>query len=154
MFKEKYFLIKIFLIYFLVILNSSSFAEENYYLTLRNDKVNLRQGPSLEHPVKLVYKKKFLPLLIQDKSGNFRKILDHENNSGWIHITQLSKKKAAINIEEKSIIFKKSSVYSKPIAVLEKGRLCLIKKCKNNWCKIKTGNYIGWIKKQNLKGRL
>ena len=154
MFKEKYFLIKIFLIYFLVILNSSSFAEENYYLTLRNDKVNLRQGPSLEHPVKLVYKKKFLPLLIQDKSGNFRKILDHENNSGWIHITQLSKKKAAINIEEKSIIFKKSSLYSKPIAVMEKGRLCLIKKCKNNWCKIKTGEYTGWIEKKKLKGRL
>ncbi len=154
MFKEKYFLIKIFLIYFLVILNSSSFAEENYYLTLRNDKVNLRQGPSLKHPIKLVYKKKFLPVLVQDKLDNFRKILDHENNSGWIHITQLSKKKAAINIEEKSIIFKKSSVYSKPIAVLEKGRLCLIKKCKNNWCKIKTGNYIGWIKKGNLKGRL
>ena len=140
MFKEKYFLIKIFLIYLLIILGSSTFAEENYYLTLRNDKVNLRQGPSLKYPVKLVYKKKFLPLLIQDKSGNFRKILDHENNSGWIHITQLSKKKAAINIEEKSIIFK--------------GRLCLIKKCKNNWCKIKTKNYIGWVKKRNLKGRL
>ena len=154
MFKEKYFLIKIFLIYLLIILGSSTFAEENYYLTLRNDKVNLRQGPSLKYPVKLVYKKKFLPLLIQDKSGNFRKILDHENNSGWIHITQLSKKKAAINIEEKSIIFKKSSLYSKPIAVMEKGRLCLIKKCKNNWCKIKTKNYIGWVKKQNLKGRL
>lgn len=154
MFKEKYFLIKIFLIYLLIILGSSTFAEENYYLTLRNDKVNLRQGPSLKYPVKLVYKKKFLPLLIQDKSGNFRKILDHENNSGWIHITQLSKKKAAINIEEKSIIFKKSSLYSKPIAVMEKGRLCLIKKCRNNWCKIKTGNYIGWVKKRNLKGRL
>ena len=138
----------------MIILGSSTFAEENYYLTLRNDKVNLRQGPSLKYPVKLVYKKKFLPLLIQDKSGNFRKILDHENNSGWIHITQLSKKKAAINIEEKSIIFKKSSLYSKPIAVMEKGRLCLIKKCKNNWCKIKTKNYIGWVKKRNLKGRL
>ena len=154
MFKEKYFLIKIFLIYLLIILGSSTFAEENYYLTLRNDKVNLRQGPSLKYPVKLVYKKKFLPLLIQDKSGNFRKILDHENNSGWIHITQLSKKKAAINIEEKSIIFRKSSLYSKPIAVMEKGRLCLIKKCRNNWCKIKTKNYIGWVKKRNLKGRL
>ena len=154
MFKEKYFLIKIFLIYLLIILGSSTFAEENYYLTLRNDKVNLRQGPSLKYPVKLVYKKKFLPLLIQDKSANFIKILDLENNSGWIHITQLSKKKAAINIEEKSIIFKKSSLYSKPIAVMEKGRLCLIKKCKNNWCKIKTKNYIGWVKKRNLKGRL
>ena len=151
MFKEKYFLIKIFLIYLLIILGSSTFAEENYYLTLRNDKVNLRQGPSLKYPVKLVYKKKFLPLLIQDKSGNFRKILDHENNSGWIHITQLSKKKAAINIEEKSIIFKKSSHYSKPIAVMEKGRLCLIKICNNNLCKIKTKYYIGWVKKLNLK---
>ena len=154
MFKKKYFLTKIFLIYFLIILGSSTFAEENYYLTLRNDKVNLRQGPSLKHPIKLVYKKKFLPVLVQDKLGNFRKILDHENNSGWIHITQLSKKKAAINIEEKSIIFKKSSLYSKPLAVMEKGRLCLIKKCKNNWCKIKTKNYTGWVKRQNLKGRL
>ena len=154
MFKEEYFLTKIFLIYFLIILGSSTFAEENYYLTLRNDKVNLRQGPSLKHPIKLVYKKKFLPVLVQDKLGNFRKILDHENNSGWIHITQLSKKKAAINIEEKSIIFKKSSIYSKPLAVMEKGRLCLIKKCKNNWCKIKTKNYTGWVKRQNLKGRL
>tara|TARA_B100001996_G_scaffold155873_1_gene118704 strand:- start:512 stop:976 length:465 start_codon:yes stop_codon:yes gene_type:complete len=154
MFKEEYFLTKIFLIYFLIILGSSTFAEENYYLTLRNDKVNLRQGPSLKHPIKLVYKKKFLPVLVQDKLGNFRKILDHENNSGWIHITQLSKKKAAINIEEKSIIFKKSSLYSKPLAVMEKGRLCLIKKCKNNWCKIKTKNYTGWVKRQNLKGRL
>ena len=154
MFKEEYFLTKIFLIYFLITLGSSTFAEENYYLTLRNDKVNLRQGPSLKHPIKLVYKKKFLPLLIQDRSDNFRKVLDHENNSGWIHITQLSKKKAAINIMDKSIVFKNPTIYSKPIAVLEKGRLCLIKKCKNNWCKIKIENYIGWVEKENLKGRL
>ena len=154
MFKKKYFLIKIFLIYLFIILNSSVFAEDSYYLTLRNDKVNLRQGPSLKHPIKLVYKKKFLPLLIQDRSDNFRKVLDHENNSGWIHITQLSKKKAAINIMDKSIVFKNPTIYSKPIAVLEKGRLCLIKKCKNNWCKIKIENYIGWIRKENLKGRL
>ena len=80
--------------------------------------------------------------------------MDHENNSGWIHITQLSKKKAALNNKDKSIIFRKPSEYSKPLAVVKKGRLCLIKKCKNNWCKIKTKNYIGWVKKRNLKGRL
>ena len=91
--------------------------------------------------------------MVQDKSDNFRKITDHENNSGWIHITQLSKKRAGINITDKSIIFKKPSQYSKPLAVLERGRLCLIKKCKDNWCKIKTGNYTGWIIRENLKGR-
>ena len=34
------------------------FADE-YFLTLRNDKVNLRQGPSFEYPIKLFYKKNF-----------------------------------------------------------------------------------------------
>ena len=154
MFKEKYFLIKIFLIYFFITLGTFALADDGYYLTLRNDKVNLRKGPSMDHSIKLIYKKKFLPVLVIDSSYNFRKILDHENNSGWIHITQLSKKRAAINIVEKSVIFKSPSVYSKPMVTLDKGRLCLVKKCKNSWCKIKTGNYIGWIKKQNLKGRL
>ena len=145
---------RVLIFYIVIFVSYYSFAEENYYLTLRNDKVNLRQGPSLNYPIKLVYKKKFLPILIQDKSENFRKVLDHENNSGWIHVSQLSKKKAALNIFDKSIIFQKPSIYSKPLAKLEIGRLCLIKKCKNNWCKIKTGEYSGWIEKQNLKGRL
>ena len=145
---------KILFFYLIIFLNCLSFAEESYYLTLRNEKVNLRQGPSFNYPIKLVYKKKFLPLLIQDKSGNFRKVLDHENNTGWIHISQLSKKKAALSIVEKSIIFQRPSIYSRPLVMLEMGRLCLVKKCKNNWCKVKTGNYSGWIEKQNLKGRL
>ena len=140
--------------FFIILIGSISFADEGYYLTLRNDKVNLRQGPSLNYPVKLVYNKKFLPILIKDKSGNFRKVLDHENNSGWIHISQLSKKKAALSILNELIVFQKPSIYSKPLVKLEIGRLCLVKKCKNDWCKIKTGGYSGWVEKQNLRGRL
>ena len=142
------------LFFFIILIGSTSFADEGYYLTLRNDKVNLRQGPSLNYPIKLVYNKKFLPILIKDKSGNFRKVLDHENNSGWIHISQLSKKKAALSILDELIVFQKPSIYSKPLVKLEIGRLCLVKKCKNDWCKIKTGNYSGWVEKQNLRGRL
>ena len=143
----------IFFLIFILFFNYS-YAQSEYYLTLRGNKVNLRQGPSLEHPIKLIYKKKFLPVLVIDKSYNFRKIIDHENNSGWIHISQLSKKKAALNNEDKSVIFKKPSEYSKPIALLEKGRLCLVKKCKNEWCKIKTDEHTGWIERKKLKGRL
>ena len=84
---------RLFFFYVIIFISYHCFAEENYYMTLRNDQVNLRQGPSLNYPIKLVYKKKFLPILIQDKSENFRKVLDHENNSGWIHVSQLSKKK-------------------------------------------------------------
>ena len=120
---------------------------------MRNNEVNLRQGPSFEYPIKLIYKKKYLPVLILDKSETWRKISDFEKNSGWIHISQLSKKKAALNEKESAIIFQKPSKYSKPIALAAKGRLFLIKKCKNGWCKIKTKKYVGWTKKNNLKGR-
>ncbi len=73
---------KIIYFFFLVtLLSNYSFAQSEYYLTLRSDKVNLRQGPSFEYPIKLIYKKKFLPVLVIDKSYNFRKIIDHENNS-------------------------------------------------------------------------
>ena len=62
---------KIKKIFFLIILflSSISFANESIeFLTLKNNQVNLRQGPSFEYPIKLAYKKKFLPVIIIDKS--------------------------------------------------------------------------------------
>ena len=129
-------------------------SNDEYFRTLRNDKVNLRQGPSFDYPIKIFYKKKFLPVLIQERSDNFRKIRDHENNTGWVHISQLSKKKAAIIIDDNSILFNNSTIYSNPVAILKKGRLVKINKCKNDWCKIKTGEFKGWVKKENLWGLL
>ncbi|MAJ85932.1 MAG: hypothetical protein CL687_03055 [Candidatus Pelagibacter sp.] len=147
-------LMRFFFILFFFSFNNLVAFEKEYFLTLRNDKVNLRQGPSFDYPIKIFYKKKFLPVLIQEKSDNFRKIRDHENNSGWIHISQLSKKKAAINIDDLSILFSRPTMFSKPVARLEKGKLCLIKKCKNNWCKIKIDGLSGWMKKESLWGRI
>ena len=142
------------LIIFLIIFFNfgNLFSNEEYFLTLRNEKVNLRQGPSFDYPVKIFYKKKYLPVLIQDSSNNFRKVRDHENNSGWIHISQLSKKKAAIVIEDELIMFSNSTVYSNPIAILKKGRLVKIKKCNDNWCKVISKDFKGWLKKESLWG--
>tara|TARA_A100001015_G_scaffold242482_1_gene277061 strand:+ start:1135 stop:1581 length:447 start_codon:yes stop_codon:yes gene_type:complete len=146
-------MLKIFLFIFsFFFVESVSFSKDEYFLTLRYDKVNLRQGPSREYPIKIFYKKKYLPVLIQDKSDNYRKIRDHENNTGWIHISQLSKKKAAIVVEDKLILFNSSTIYSKPIAILEKGRLSKIIKCKKDWCKVTTNKYKGWVKKEGLWG--
>ena len=139
---------------FLITFYSNSYSADEYFLTLRNDKVNLRQGPSFEYPIKLFYKKKYLPVLVQDKSDNFRKIRDHENNNGWIHVSQLSKKKAAITLEENILVFSNPTLYSKPLVVLAKGRLCRVLKCKSEWCKIKVDKFVGWIKKESLWGRL
>jgi len=136
----------------LIFLSINYSSADEYFLTLRFNSVNLRQGPSFDYPIKIFYKKKYLPVLVQDTSDNFRKIKDHENNTGWIHRSQLSKKKAALVLDEKIIIFKNKTIFSRPLAVLEKGRLCLISKCKDDWCKIKVEKYSGWVKKQSLWG--
>jgi SH3-like domain-containing protein len=139
---------------FIVFFFISAQSGEEYFLTLKNEKVNLRQGPSFDYPIKILYKKKFLPVLVQDESGNFKKIRDHENNSGWIHRSQLSTKKAAISIEAKLIVFKNPTIFSKPQVILEQGRLCLILKCQVEWCKVKVEKYKGWVKKKSLWGKL
>ena len=145
----------IVLLFFILLFSFQNLhSNDEYFRTLRNDKVNLRQGPSFDYPIKIFYKKKFLPVLIQDRSENFRKIRDHENNTGWIHISQLSKKKAALIVDDSSILFNGSTVYSNPVAILKKGRLVKINKCKNDWCKIKTGKFKGWVKKDSLWGLL
>ena len=147
-------MLKIIFIFCLIFSSFQNLMAEEYFLTLRNDKVNLRQGPSFEYPVKLFYKKKFLPVVVQDKFDNFRKIRDHENNTGWVHISQLSKKKAALTLDDDQLIFSKPTIYSKPLAILKKGRLCRIHKCKDEWCKISVEKYKGWIKKDILWGLL
>jgi SH3-like domain-containing protein len=142
----------VFLVFYLCFIQF--LPAEEYFLTLRNEKANLRQGPSFDYPIKIFYKKKHLPVLVQDSSDNFRKIKDHENNTGWLHISQLSKKKAALTSKENVIMFKNSTVYSKPLVILKKGRLCIVNKCKKEWCKIKVDKFNGWVKKESLWGRL
>jgi len=128
-------------------------AENNYFLMLKNNKVNVRYGPDLNSPIKYIYKKKFLPVKVIDKKENFRRIIDFKNNSGWIHISQLSKIKSFILLEDKTL-FSKPTKYSKPILIISKGRLLLVKKCKAKWCKVKTKKYIGWLEAKNVWGSI
>ena len=128
-----------------------SSIEKNYFLILKNTKVNVRYGPGFDYPIKYVYKKKNLPIKIIDKKENFRRIIDFKKNSGWIHISQLKKGKSFILLEDQ-LLFSKPTIYSKPILKIAKGRLLLIKKCKKKWCKVKTEKYIGWIKAINVWG--
>ena len=143
-------MLKFILVFYFIF---QSLLTEEYFLTLRNDKVNLRLGPSFDYPIKIIYKKKYLPVIVKDKSENFRKIQDHEKNSGWIHISQLTKKKSGIALSD-LILYRGPTLYSKPLAKIETGRLLIISKCKDSWCKIKSEDYSGWVKKKGIWGRL
>ncbi len=137
-------------LFILTILISSSFAEETF-LSLKKNKVNVRYGPNFKSDVKYVYKKINLPIKQIDKKENFRRIIDLKNNSGWIHISQLKKSNSVIATKDK-ILFKKPTSYAKPIAQIKKGRLLILQKCEKKWCKIKSDNFEGWIKTNNVWG--
>ena len=141
-------IIRIILIFILLISISSA---NEIFVSLKKNKVNVRYGPSFDSDVKFVYKKINLPLKQIDKKENFRRIIDFKNNSGWIHTSQLSKIKSFILLEDKTL-FSKPTKYSKPILIISKGRLLLVKKCKAKWCKVKTKKYTGWLEAKNVWG--
>jgi len=137
-----------FSIFFWVNANS-----QEKFLSLKKNKVNVRYGPGFDYEVKYIYRKINLQVKIIDKKENFRKVIDIKKNSGWIHVSQLKKSKSFIAKEDK-ILFKKPSLFSKPIAKVQKGRLLLYKKCQKNWCKVKTANYTGWLETNNIWGKV
>jgi SH3-like domain-containing protein len=141
----------IILFFFLSVLNIQFLNADEKFLSLKKSKVNVRYGPSFESKIKFIYKKKNLPIKQIDKKENWRRIVDLKNNSGWIHWSQLKPSNSIIILENK-ILYKKNSNFSEPIARLEKGRLLIIKKCLNKWCNVKTENYTGWIKNENIWG--
>ena len=141
---------KFFLIIFLLFFAHFSFANE-IFVSLKKNKVNVRYGPSFESDIKYVYKKVNLPLKQIDKKENFRRIIDFKNNSGWIHISQLKKSNSVIATKDK-VLFIKPTSFARPIAQIKEGKMLIIKKCENTWCKVIAEKYEGWVKITDLWG--
>ena len=141
-------IIVFFSLFFFSIVNA-----EHVFLSLKKNKVNVRYGPSFDSPIKFIYKKINLPVRQIDKKENWRRIIDLKNNSGWIHWSQLKKINSTIPLKD-IILFKKPSNFSKPLAKIKKGRVVVLQKCTQGWCKIKIEKFNGWIKTDNIWGTI
>ncbi|WP_262590074.1 SH3 domain-containing protein [Candidatus Pelagibacter communis] len=141
-------IIRIILIFILSISISSA---DEIFVSLKKNKVNVRYGPSFDSDVKYVYKKINFPLKQIDKKENFRRIIDLKNNGGWIHISQLKKNNSVIATKNK-ILFKNPTSFAKPIALIKEGRLLILEKCEQEWCRITSGKFQGWVKIDNVWG--
>tara|TARA_B100000575_G_scaffold267630_1_gene245891 strand:- start:318 stop:776 length:459 start_codon:yes stop_codon:yes gene_type:complete len=120
--------------------------------SLKNTKVNVRLGPSKNYPIKFVFEKKYLPVMIIDAHYNWRKIKDYDNDTGWIHISQLSKIKTTVTTKNNEVVYSSPSIYSKPKVKLEIYQVLIINKCKQKWCEVRNSKTVGWIKKDRLWG--
>ena len=145
---------KIFiLIFFLMSCFVTKAISQDKFVSLKKNKVNVRYGPGFDSPIKYIYKKIHLPIKQIDIKENWRRIIDLKNNSGWIHRSQLKPTNSVISLKDK-ILFKKPTNFSQPLAKIKKGRVLIVQKCEDNWCKVKSKKLKGWIKTNDIWGSI
>tara|TARA_B110000014_G_scaffold219267_1_gene174711 strand:- start:581 stop:1087 length:507 start_codon:yes stop_codon:yes gene_type:complete len=128
------------------------------YVSIKSSEANLRKGPSKDYPILIKYTKKNVPLLVIDEINLYgdlwRKVIDYNNNEGWIWRNLLSNKRYGIIKKNTDTLY--ANIFLKPnkkiVGEIGYGNIVKINECKNNWCNIKISNYKGWIKKDNLWG--
>ena len=76
------------------------------YASLKTDRVNLREGPSKDHPTKWVYERAGLPVEITAEFEIWRKVRDSEGVEGWVLHSLLSGRRTALVAEQDRREFK------------------------------------------------
>ncbi len=77
------------------------------FVTLKKDLAYLRVGPGREYQLDWVYVRQNLPLKVISEFDVWRKVVDHEGTTGWLHSSLLSLKrfglvtKAEINLYDR-----------------------------------------------------
>lgn len=123
------------------------------FVTLNSDKAYIRSGPAPRYPVKWVYKKAGLPVEIIQEFDVWRKIRDVDGDDGWVNKVLLSDKRGAIVKSSTPVELKDDDGPKARItARLEPGVVVKLDKCTADLCKVETGGYSGWLKRNFLWG--
>jgi SH3-like domain-containing protein len=153
---------KCFTIILVIFFFTSSYAENigvetgfelPRYVSLKSNDSNLRVGPSKNYPISIKYVIDNFPIQIIDEYKNWRKIIDFENNTGWIHKSLIKgDRNGIINSPNKKNVAVFNTFNGKQIGEVTHGSIINLSKCKLNWCLIVNKNNSGWIEKRYIWG--
>ena len=153
---------KCFTIILVIFFFTSSYAENigvetgfelPRYVSLKSNDSNLRVGPSKNYPISIKYVIDNFPIQIIDEYKNSRKIIDFENNTGWIHKSLIKgDRNGIINSPNKKNVAVFNTFNGKQIGEVTHGSIINLSKCKLNWCLIVNKNNSGWIEKKYIWG--
>ena len=124
------------------------------FVSLKSDEANLRTGPGREYPVIWQYRKKGVPLLVEAEFGVWRKVVDHDATSGWMHGSLLSLHRTALVRKNMAEIRENSDETSRMIALAENNAMLELVSCPKLWCKVSNKDIKGWIKREEIWGML
>ena len=112
------------------------------YVSLKTDRVNLREGPSKDHRTAWVFQRAGLPVEIVAEYETWRRIRDAEGTEGWVLHSLLSGRRTALVMpwakgEAAPIpLQERAGERAEVVARLEPGVIANVKQCSAAWCRI------------------
>jgi SH3-like domain-containing protein len=126
------------------------------YVSLKSDRVNLREGPSKDHRTTWVFQRAGLPVEITAEFEIWRKVRDSEGAEGWVLHSLLSGRRTALVAPWKkdvdSILYAKANPKAAPVAKLQPNVIASVRGCDGTWCRITGEGFDGYIGQSNLWG--
>ena len=128
---------------------SSAFGAD--YVSVKGDNVNVRTGAGTNYEVSMELFKGY-PLKVVTTQGDWLKIVDFENDSGWIHRSLVNDGNTVIVNGNKNVNMRaESSTNSQVVALVDRGVVLTKLETKGKWVKLKhSTGLIGWIYKPLL----
>lgn len=126
------------------------------YVSLKSDRVNLREGPSKDHRTSWVFQRAGLPVEITAEFETWRKVRDSEGSEGWVLHSLLSGRRTALVApwkKSETIALHSGPELSTTAQVgLQTGVVATIKSCDGHWCRVFGEGFDGYIEQSNLWG--
>ena len=126
------------------------------FVSLKADKVQIRNGPNKNQDVKWVYQRAGLPVEVTAEFENWRRIRDADGTDGWVYHSLLSGRRTGMVTAKSKDDFiplhEKPDDKSAVAAQLQPGVLGSVKRCGSNWCRFQGPSFDGWIAQERLWG--
>ena len=124
------------------------------FVSLKSDIVNMRVGPGHEYPLQWVYVRKNLPVKVISEFNAWRKVIDHEGETGWVHGQLVSSKRYGIITNTNAKLRADPNQKASVTAIAEAGVLMEVQYCEGQWCRLGTDNAKGWLERRQFWGVL
>jgi len=132
------------------------------FVSLKSDRVNLRQGPGTEYPTAWVFRRAGLPVEVVKEFESWRQVRDAEGTTGWVLGSMLSGRRTALILpwEVKAgsgqptlaVLRDDDSESAHAVAQVEAGVLASIINCDGRWCRVSVSGFRGYIEQAKLWG--
>jgi SH3-like domain-containing protein len=124
------------------------------FVSIKFNEANLRAGPGAEYPVLWQYRQAGLPLLVDAEFGVWRKVIDPDGVTGWMHGAGLSLRRMAFINTGMVKLYHRDNAESGVVAVAEKNALLELETCPKDWCRVANDSVKGWVERRAIWGIL